>query len=641
MTASMLHMSLADVARLAGVARPVASVWRSRPASGHPFPAPVARVAGHDRFDAFEVVDYLAVTGRGNATVERADVAAHAQLAQVGGLAEETMFAGLTALLVLGAERGEALADLTDGRLLEVAEEADPHDELLYREIAALGPHLSELAAHADALADASYSARAAFELLLAQQLARGGGGLAAVQLRPQVSTLVGRLAAELAADAGWEAPLFVGPVAGVGDLLLQAAKQYAGGLAPSVAVAPDDTSVGRLRRRRLRVHDLHQVAVAHTDAGDLRLPEAPFDGSVHVMQLAAVHHADGSGMGSSDTQVLDAVGDLVIQLAPDSRVVVVGPASALTDRPTSAETDRARDAVLRSGRLRAAIRLPSGLLVRAPRQHLALWVLGPAHPDVPVMDRWTVVGDLSTAALDASTSDDLITDVLASLVDPRQVEHHAYRFGHRVVTATLIPGHVPLVDTRSPVLSTGRGRRTLDDVIARRECRLISGNRVDSAHLQATGRAVIGPEELTGSLPTGSRAVDPLTFPTAYPSSRDTEPGDVIFCTSPRPSARVDREGGTVVLAPARTLRVMADPDEGMPDLVPEVIAADINQAAGNDWRRWRIRLVPPERQAPLREELHRIESERRDILDQLTQLEQQADQAIAHATAPREEGR
>ncbi|QDO89547.1 hypothetical protein FNH13_15400 [Ornithinimicrobium ciconiae] len=632
---STLQMSLADVARLAGVARPVASVWRSRHAPGHPFPRPVARVAGHDRFDAFEVADYLAATGRGNTTVERADVAAHARLAQVGGLDEDVVLSGLTALLVLGAELGEPLAALDDSHLLALAGEADPQDEMLRREVAALGSHAVELAAHADALADASYSARAAFELLLEQQLARGMGDLSALALRSEASALVGRLAAELAADAGWEAPLFVGPVPGVGDLLLQAAEQYAGGLAPSVAVAPDDSPVGRLRRRRMRVHDLHQVTLQRTESGDFVVPSGTFDGSVHVMQVPVAQEAAG------DARVLETVADVVVQLAQDSRVVVVGPASALTDRPTSADADRARDAVLRSGRLRAAIRLPAGLLVHAPRQHLALWVLGPAHPEVPVADRWTVVGDLTDAALDAITTDDLVTDVLASLVDPRLVGHHAYRFVHRVVTSTLIPGRVPLVDTRSPVVSHGRGTRTLDDLISRRECRLIPGNRVDPAHLQPNGRAVIGPEELTGSLPPGSRAVDPLTFPAAYPTSRDTEPGDVIFCTSPRPAAMVDRDGGTVVLAPARTLRVTPDSDKGVPDLVPDVIVADINGTRGRDWRRWQIRLVSPKRQDSLHVELAGIDAERRELHDRLAQLDHQAIRAMDHATAPRQEGR
>src|SRR5690606_21436055 len=111
--------------------------------------------------------------------------------------------------------------------------------------------------------------------------------------------------------------------------------------------------------------------------------------------------------------------------------------------------------------------------------------------------------------------------------------------------------------------------------------------------------------------------------------------------CTSPRPAATVDRDGGTVVLAPARTLRITPDSDKGVPDLVPDVIVSDINGARGRDWRRWQIRLVPPKRQDSLHVELERIDAERRDLHDRLAPLDHKATRAMDHATAPREEGR
>ena len=61
----METLTMQQVAALAGVKRPVVSVWRSRSAgSKHPFPAPVdpARLV----FSADEVGSWLRVTGRGN-----------------------------------------------------------------------------------------------------------------------------------------------------------------------------------------------------------------------------------------------------------------------------------------------------------------------------------------------------------------------------------------------------------------------------------------------------------------------------------------------------------------------------------------------------------------------------------------------
>jgi hypothetical protein len=95
------------------------------------------------------------------------------------------------------------------------------------------------------------------------------------------------------------------------------------------------------------------------------------------------------------------------------------------------------------------------------------------------------------------------------------------------------------------------------------------------------------------------------------------------------------------VVLSPARTLRLVTDPESGMPPLVPEIVAADIN-AAGNakDWRRWPIRLVPRERQTELTTELDRITAQRADLETRLADLQAQAARAMDDATRPRDEG-
>jgi hypothetical protein len=312
-----------------------------------------------------------------------------------------------------------------------------------------------------------------------------------------------------------------------------------------------------------------------------------------------------------------------------------------LTDRPVSAEVDRARDAVLRSGRLRAAIRLPAGLVVRSPRQHLALWALGPAHPDVPIVARWTVVGDLSSAALDEAVIEDVVTDVAASMTGPRRIGAHAYRFGRPVATATLIPGRRSLVAGPAHTAAGGARMTTLGEAVASRMCRLIPGNRIRPEDLRPDGRRVIGPEELLGAAPLGSRAVDSITFPSAYPSSRYTEAGDVVFCTTPRVGAWVDPEGGSVVLSPARTVRIVPDPDSGIPPLVSAVIAADINAAGdAKDWHRWPIRLVPRERQPNLAAELERITAHRADLEAKLADLQAQAARAIHDATRLELEG-
>ena len=677
MNSSALMLTLADVARLAHVSRPVASMWRKRELPGHPFPKAVAVVGGQERFDAFEVAAYLVSTGRGNNPEPRDDLAAHAQLARPSEVDESTTADGLTALLCLAAATGEALDELDQASLLALAEDTDPDDTLLLGEIRALGSDLPTLAAHAEALADASYSPAAAFELLLRQQLRRSLGH-ASFAVRAEAQRLVASVGEALAADAGMETPLFVDVTDGSGDLLLATAQSYAAEAPPSVATVAVETRSARLVRRRLRVHDLHRVDVLVDEAGDFALsPHA--GGTVHVLQLPPAGRPD-----LTDVEVLDAIGDLIIQLADDSRVVVLGPASALTETPSSAEADRARDAILRSDRLRAAVRLPKGLLVRSPRKALALYALGPAHPGVPVGERWTVVADVSDRSLTPGVIGDLTTDVVASMAGEDLVRGHAFRFARRIRTATLLPGRRTLVGKSAPVRSgtslaevgarirelarmseqaaiaalrveavepAGGGAPstlgTLGEAVAAGECRIVAGNRVDPADLHASdGRPAIAPEELLGTSRFGDRRVDRLTFASSYPAARFTEPDDVVFCTTPQIAAWVCRDGGSVVVSPARVLRIVRDPDRGMPPLLPDVLAADIaavgselhrrkGSSTGSDWRRWPIRRVPPEQRESLAATLTAIDRERQDLRTRLERLDALASAVTGGVTA------
>lgn len=274
MAPSLLQMSLADVARAAGVERPVASMWRKRALAGHTFPDPVARVAGQDRFDAFEVADYLSATGRGRRTVDRDDIVAHAHLPAAPDLDGPALFHGLSALLTLVAHSGAPLSSLSAAELLAQADELDPGDVMVARELRHLQTHLPTLARYADALADASYSAPAAFELLLRQQVARGVAEHAPVALRDDALAPVSRAAAALAAEAGWESPLFVDSTDSSGDLLLAVSRAFRGEPAASVASLLRDAPTSRLRLRRLRVHDVHHVALTTDSNGDLQAPD-------------------------------------------------------------------------------------------------------------------------------------------------------------------------------------------------------------------------------------------------------------------------------------------------------------------------------------------------------------------------------
>ncbi len=188
-----LRLTLADVAELARVRRPVVSVWRRRHAAGPtPFPAPVRRavaVPGRSRSDALlfrasDVADWIEASGLGNNRAFRADVALRAMLDDASGPDRDVAFAGLTALLRLKAYVSEPLGSLDADDVLDLADELDPDDDALYAEVEALGDHLDRFAALADLAAGSAYTPGAAVEALLADRFRAGPDELLPVGAR-------------------------------------------------------------------------------------------------------------------------------------------------------------------------------------------------------------------------------------------------------------------------------------------------------------------------------------------------------------------------------------------------------------------------------------------------------------------------
>src|SRR6266542_2753856 len=66
MATALAHMTLADIARLAGVGRPAVSNWRRRYAD---FPQPVLETRSGPRFDPAEVEAWLAAHGKGKSGI--------------------------------------------------------------------------------------------------------------------------------------------------------------------------------------------------------------------------------------------------------------------------------------------------------------------------------------------------------------------------------------------------------------------------------------------------------------------------------------------------------------------------------------------------------------------------------------------
>ena len=656
-----LRIGLADIARLTQVQRPVVSMWRSRSAhSDLAFPASIATEDGQEYFEVDEIVGWLEATGRGKNRTVREDAAAFASLDGGSPRGDEVVFLGLTALLCLSETSGQPLGGLAAADLLDLADAADPDDQLLYGELDALGTRLVPLARYADLLADAAYSPLAAFEQLMAERFRHHVPGHSQVGLTPIGRQLVAELAMALAAAAGDAVPTYVDPTVGGSDLLIGLADRVDESASLEARTSAGNELTERLTRRRLLIHDVDRQPLVMDESGGFDMPWA-------AVLLAQFPSPGRPSM--TNTEILDAIDSSVLEMPADGYGVVIAPAGALTDGSPAAAH---RSAILRTNRVRGIVRLPVGLVTTRPRLGMALWVLGPVPADLRTVgsdpiEPWTMVADLADVMLDDDVIDSLVTDLLAGLRSPGRRGHDP-RFTRTVFTRTLVTSRDNLVanhvSRRSPAGSSGSERivraaelgrqlqqalvpqsmptlsvqkdrpgaaattTTLGAAIAAKAIRIVPGHRIADPHLGAStagSTKVLGVQELAGTVRVGSRSIDRLVFAANYPSGHYTEPGDVVFCTAPRPAAMVDVDGGSVVIAPARIARVT----EGR-SISPHVLAADINaaRARAKTFRLWTLRQIPDEQSADLDRGLADLRSQRAalaariGVVDELAEL-------------------
>ena len=182
---------------------------------------------------------------------------------------------------------------------------------------------------------------------------------------------------------------------------------------------------------------------------------------------------------------------------------------------------------------------------------------------------------------------------------------------------------------TEADVRSLRPRTATIGQRLDSRQLRYIAGNRLPAGLVDTTpagaGRIrVIGPDDLlnsAGGPEIGARSVDRLQFTREMPAGRLTEPGDVVFCTSPRPRAMVDREGLSVVEYPARILRIRPHGDD---ELLPDILVADVNARSRADvtWRSWPTRGIDPLQRSPLSAALAELRDARDAALLRLARL-------------------
>jgi hypothetical protein len=631
-----LKLSLVDISKLAKVQRPVVSMWRTRHRTSTPrFPEPVEVSNNQELFLGHEIVEWLQDTGRGNNPAAAEDMAAYASSAREN-------FDLVTALLVVRTLSGEVLSGMHPEDVLDLAEELDPDDDFIFSELEAAVSSLEPLLSYIDQLVDAAFTAPAAFEKLLKD---RSRFQRTDALFDPQVLNLVALTACSL--SDGNDA--FAEATPGGSDLLLAIADHFDEATSVTLAVTPLAPGSSRLAQRRLQVHAFNRENL-RIGAPDLSMPG----------QITVVHFPATSRAKMSDTQIMTAIDNIALELDGPQAAVVLGPARLLTDKLAAGAPSQIRDTLMRSGKLRAIVRLPTGLLKSHPRQHLALWVLGKEQTNITIADRWTTVADLSAHVLDESGTQDLVADLLASLQNLDDVKARAFRFARLLKTRLLLSGDGNLHQVRpkpagakssnsgsAEILvkaeaaietlneseqvdhldiqlelgsSTALPTAPIGDLLNAKTLNLLPGTRFLVHDTTASeGFVVVGVPELLGGERT--RRIDRLQLASLYPQAHLTEPGDVIFSTIGEPCAWVDPRGLNVVEFPARILRINR---EGPSGLIASVLAADITAGHRGSWRRWHVKRFHEDHLENTKTALEQIERSRQRALDRAAQLEQ-----------------
>lgn len=589
-----LLMSMAEIADLARVKRPVVTTWRRRYRA---FPAPSSANAMSPLFDARQVADWLIATGRDLEGRIEADLSLHALAGLGAGMDPAELVALMTALICVRHLDGEPLAADPAGLrygLLSRAAKLDPRDAYLLSEAALLPADPYWLATAVDELIDAAWGCREAFERIM------DGGrrfqtGLHARTVTPRLAGLVADLSS--ARERARERTITIcDPTAGPGDLLAAVADAIGPDYPPLFQAAEADAYLTRLAGRRLSVHGVagSDLTVAISD----EVPGEWDDPDVIVTQIPYVPAESRSG-----EEVTDRLDDIALRLAPGCTAAVLGPADVLAgELPPYSQAERTRAKLLSSGMVEAIIRLPGGLVRFRPGYEVALWVLTSAYESP--WRGWVLLADLSDRELSDEVAAELVEDVVTWRRDGYRPHAHTRAFSVQARVGDLVDGLRPLTARRQGRFSKNRTGTAGADLVSRvtgleaglerlaatvaadrepvrsqiaagtrssppvqtvgalaRAGRLVirPGTRLRGVQLGPEGHHdIIGAPELLGQAHRGHRRIDRVTLAN-LPRAHLTEPGDVIVTTTPGFGVMVDHEGLAVAEFPARVLRIPA----------------------------------------------------------------------------------
>lgn len=655
-------ISMPEIAELAGVQRPVVTVWRRR--YNGSFPRPVGGDAGRPLFDAQAILDWLVATGRANRETLEPDLRQYALWHLGTQMKPEDLIAFATALICLrGLDGDEPLqSDMGWARVLaERASRVDPSDLLLLSEIKALPNDAGWLVHAIDELVDAAWGCRQAFERLFATRNRLNVPTLYRDAISPDLAKFMAAISGASEHAAAHGTVIVVDPWAGTGDLLTAVVAAIGEKGQPTVSAVTRGEALSRLLRRRMRMWELPAADI------DVRTQSRPSANMAWQVLVTALPYRPQENR--SRERQLRFLARLATDLGPGQSAVVLGPADLLAEQmpPTQAGI---RSEMLRTDAVEAIVTLPGGLMPFRPGYQAGLWML---RRDESGRGQGRVLhADVSDRPLTAQVVNDLVEDVTTWRREGYHPAAHRRALTTPVRVADLLSGHSTLRGLREPELpeastlrqsrvallldlqtrlaehvrqplppaltaniaareDEGRPTVTVGTLIKKEQVKRLKGARIAAEHIADGGHhRVIGIPELTGQAQPGHRMIDRLVLAERYPRVRLTEPGDVIVAITADVVAIVDIDGFSVVEYPAAVLRVNSEGQTLTPRTLAALIASAPSRRAPGAVRSRRLDEIPvpvlePDEAGALDELLIDLDQRRRraqeqiDILDTL----------------------
>ncbi|MGW3170964.1 N-6 DNA methylase [Streptomyces sp. NPDC001153] len=354
-TPDAVPVSLAEIARIAGVGRAAVSNWRRRHDS---FPTRIGGTDVSPQFSLAEVEQWLRENGK---------------LKRIGG--RELLWPRFE---VLGSRNESGLAVAEAARRMRSSRVRIAHHEL--------SAQARDLVAEAAKLGRAE-GPRETFEFLLQRWLETHVRQLSTTP--PPLATLMARIALAVRLGAGDDGPTFLDPACGTGHLAAAVAQEYDGpGL--ELLACERDPALAALASARLDfVADDRDIRtrVATGDAlrddpfagarADIALCNPPFNERDWGYEELATDQRWTHGLPPRTEPELAWVQHLLSHLKPGGAAVVVLP-PAVASRKAGR---RIRGSLLRTGALRAVVSLPPGS-AQPHSVSLQLWILRAASDD-------------------------------------------------------------------------------------------------------------------------------------------------------------------------------------------------------------------------------------------------------------------